>query len=211
MGNETITDLIGIERMESIQRNISPELKDKKTVLLHNLVRIYNYGVGREFIDIEALIDDFIVNGIKNEYQIEVIYYIILFDRDIKSASLEKIATFFLSNKKQINNFFYEEFVIKITAQIVRRFHTSGERLRFLPLVDRIYASLKDRNISHSILSYSKVYLSLALYYVECGRKEYVEYAKVCFLHYRNLSTSFSAFDKNLKAIQDEKEFLTTL
>lgn len=211
MGNETITDLLGIERMEALQGSISPDTHKKRSILIGNLTHIYSYGVNKEFLTTEEAIGDFICNGIKNEYQIEVIYYIILFDATIKNESLIHLIEFFLRNNKQIDNFFYKEFSIKIIAQITRRFHSSQERLTFFPLVEKIRVSLQEKDISHSILSYSKVYLSLALYYVECEGKEYTEYAKICFLHYKNLNIPLVGIDKNMRNAQDEKDFYTTL
>ena len=135
MGNETITDLVGMEKIELLQGTICGELYKKKETLLTNLTHIYSYGVGREILTTEEVINDFVCNGIKNEYQIEVIYYIILFDTHTKKESLISLMEFFLINH-QNNNFFYEEFVIKTIAQIVRRFHVSPERLEFLSLVE---------------------------------------------------------------------------
>lgn len=43
IGNETITDVVGIERTEVIQKGISRELYEKKLVLLRNFIHIYGY------------------------------------------------------------------------------------------------------------------------------------------------------------------------
>lgn len=94
-----------------------------------------------------------------------------------------------LKNNKQTSNFLYEKFIIKIIAQIIRKFHSSSRRLDFLPIIDRIRSSLKEKDISYSILSYSHIYLALALYYIDCRDDKYTEYAKICFLHYKNLTT----------------------
>lgn len=142
IGNETITDVVGIERTEVVQGGISPELYEKKILLLRNFVEIYNYGVNGNVRTTEEAIYDFMRNGIKNEYQIEAIYCIVLFDTTIKSESLMDLTEFFLNNKKQVSNFYYEQFVIKIIAQIVRIFHFSKNRLAFLPLIEKIRLSL---------------------------------------------------------------------
>lgn len=150
-------------------------------------------------------------SGIKNEFQIEALYYILLYGVDINETSLEKLIIFFLSNKKQLNNFFYEQSDIKIIAQTIKKLHVSKERLRFLPLIERIHASLSEKDISHSALSYSKIYLSLALYYIECEGEKYMEYAQRCFSRYKDLSAGLVDVERNTGKLQDEKHFYATL
>ena len=153
-------------------------------------------GIEEIFVDINC-------NGIQNEFQIEALHYLILYSDDIKESSLEKLMSFFLSNQNQSNKLFYEkyeEWGTKIIALIIRRFRSRIQPLQylqFLPLVEQMYASLKEKEVSHSVLNYSKLYLSLALFYIECSNKEYVENAQICFSRYRDLSAGFTDINKN--------------
>jgi hypothetical protein len=211
LGNQTIVELMGIERTELMSSNIPTKTSKNKSGLLDNLIHIYNHGREVVFSTREEVIFDFIQGGARNEFAIEVIYYIIRFDASVQDDSLVRLMEFFLDkNSTKINNFFYEEFVIKIISQIIRKFHSSSNSLIFLPLLEKVYPFLKEKNISHSVMSYSKVYLSLALYFIGCKNEPQSEDAKRYFFHYKNLSSSLGS-DKNLKNMQDEKVFFTTL
>lgn len=213
-GNRTVTKLIALEQIAMLPGSDAPELYAEKPELLDNLVAIYNYGTGRMCRDREQVVADCIGNGIhgeKSEYQIETIYNIMLFDDSLTNQSLARLMESLLDNKRQVNNSFYEEYVIKITAQIIRRLHASADRLLFLPLIEKVRVSLYGKNISHSVLSYSRVYLALARYYIGCGGEQNIEQAKRYFICYKDLSANFSQEDKNMGNILDEKEFYKIL
>lgn len=147
------------------------------------------------------------MKGIENDFQIEALYYLIL-HTDIEETVLEKLLMFFLSNDKQINNYLHTQFAIKIIAQIVRRFHVTDDFSRFLPSVEGIRVFLEKKDISpHVVLSYSKIYLSLALFYIKSSSEEYLEKAQTFFLHYRNLIINTN---KN-SYTEDEKYFYRIL
>ncbi|MDD5197358.1 MAG: GGDEF domain-containing protein [Candidatus Gracilibacteria bacterium] len=211
LGNNALTELIRIEQIEKLQGSISPELYEEKMKSLKGIIHIYSYAAEKKLETLEEIFMDIDRNGIKNEFQIEALYYLILYGVDIKETSLEKLMIFFLNNKKQVNNFFYEQSDIKIIAQTIKKFRASKERLRFLPLIKKIHASLKEGEISCSVLTYSRIYLSLALYYIECEGKEYMEYAQMCFSRYRDLSAGLVDTDRNPSKTQDEKYFYATL
>lgn len=209
LGNQTITELVGIERIGALSGSSPEEIQEKNIWFLRTLGHIYNQK--QEFNTTREVIDDFIQSSINNEYQIEVIYYIVLFDTNIPKESLIHLTNFLLSNTKQIKNFFYEEFLIKILAQIIRKFDSFSDYYHYISIVQSIHVAIKERNISHSILSYSKVYLSLALYYIRCKGDAHIESAKMCFLHYKNLNTPIIGIDKNPQNTQDENNFYIAL
>lgn len=120
---------------------------------------------------------------------------------------------FFLSDESQTHEFFYEQYEggSKIIALIIRKFHPSEEQhIQLLPLVEQVSFSLKEKEVSRSILNYSKVYLSLALFYIGCKGKEYIESAQICFGRYKDLSAGLIGINENFN-VQDEKEFLIAL
>ena len=215
--NNALRQLISISEIGKIQKYDSPELRAKKMKPLKDIIYIYNYAGNKKLEGIEEIFVDINCNGIQNEFQIEALHYLILYSDDIKESSLEKLMSFFLSNQNQSNKLFYEkyeEWGTKIIALIIRRFRSRIQPLQylqFLPLVEQMYASLKEKEVSHSVLNYSKLYLSLALFYIECSNKEYVENAQICFSRYRDLSAGFTDINKNSNNIWDEKDFLIAL
>ncbi len=71
--------------------------------------------------------------------------------------------------------------------------------------------ALENKNISDSVLSYSRVYLSLAIYYIECYDEQYLELAITCFLHYKNLVASPIRINEISNNTKDEKDFYVAL
>jgi len=124
---------------------------------------------------------------------------------DITNESLRKLMDFFLTHKIQIQNLFYEESIIKIITQLIKKTTVSGEYTSFLPFIEQIYTSLAVKNISHSVLSYAKIYLSLALSYIKSDDAESIQKAERCFLHYKNL------IDGNTDHIEEEDIFYNIL
>lgn len=211
IGNDAIAVLSGICQMEKFQKKIPEIVLNEKKTHLHNLTTIYNHGIVNKTSTTQEIVDDFVQGGIKNENQIEVIYYIVLFDNTISLTSLARLINFFLEKNKGVDNFFYEEFAIKIINQIIRKLHTSPGRLSFLPIIEKTYIALENKNISDSVLSYSRVYLSLALYYIECNDEQYLELAITCFLHYKNLIASPIRINEISNNTKDEKDFYVAL
>jgi hypothetical protein len=75
----------------------------------------------------------------------------------------------------------------------------------FLPNITAIYEAIMEKDISHSVLSYAKIYLVLALYFIKFEDEVSVKNAELCFLHYKNL------IDGNTRNIDDEKLFYQML
>ncbi|OIP54562.1 hypothetical protein AUK10_00630 [Candidatus Gracilibacteria bacterium CG2_30_37_12] len=205
MGNMTATDLRGLQQIEKVEGTLSPEEEKEKLQLIKNIILIYNFGVGKELLTTTEVINDFVNRGIDNEFQIEALHDIILHGMDITNESLRKLMDFFLTHKIQIQNLFYEESIIKIITQLIKKTTVSGEYTSFLPFIEQIYTSLAVKNISHSVLSYAKIYLSLALSYIKSDDAESIQKAERCFLHYKNL------IDGNTDHIEEEDIFYNIL
>lgn len=194
-----------------IQGSLSHADNEKKKQLLGNLIYIYNYATKKDFASVEEIFEDLYIHGIQNEIQIESLYNLILHGIDISEDSLKELLSFFLSSEKQINNFFHEQFTIKIIAQIVRKLCTCSNHSSLLPLIEKVHVFLKEKDVSHTILSYAKIYLSLALFYIKSTDDALIREAQICFLHYKNLSTQANHLPESLHYTQDEKLFYKTL
>lgn len=191
----------------------SSVLPQEKPELIQDLVYIYNYATKRKNHTLEEVINDFTQNGAdatENDFPIETIYNLISFADTIPDQSLTALMGVFLDENRKIKSHSYEEYVIKITAQIIRRLHLSNDSSTSSPLIKKIYDSLENKNISHSILNYSKVYLALAVYYIGSGDAAHIGLAKECFIHYKSLSTHLKDDNKNPKNAQDETYFYVT-
>lgn len=193
--NETVIRLRGIERIEKINEHLTSEEIQEKIKLLSALFGIYNDWLDVPLSDFssEGVIQNFMEGGIiKNEDQIETIYHIIHFDKQIKNTTLQGLLWFLFNillwankdeekDKKSINSF-YEASVIRIIEQIIRIF---SDRWEDIVWVDRLETYLTAKNISNSILNHSLIYLALALYYPDRD----MEKAQEFFFHYKNLRT----------------------
>lgn len=206
LGNNALAD--GIEKglVWALSTTVSP-VSEKDLGFLRSFVTVYNHGMKKTLETPEEVIDDFVQSGIQNEYQTESVYNIVLFDDSLSCETLLKLTKFLLENSDAS----YEELIVKITAQTIRRLRAFRENPGISLLVEGIYGPLEAKNISHSVLSYSKVYLALALYLIECTGKEYTDLAEKCFIHYKNLSAHIVSVEKNPKNVRDEQYFYTTV
>lgn len=104
-----------------------------------------------------------------------------------------------------MSNLFYEESIIKMITHIIRQSCDFQQHDVFLEVVDNVYNALALKDISHSVLSYAKIYLALALYYIQYSDIDSIQRAEKCFLHYSNL------IDGHNKNPQDEALFYRAL
>lgn len=204
-----------IEKKQSKEKQgcVSSELSKEKLMPMRDIISIYSYATGKQLETMEEIFADILRNGIENEFQIESLYYILFYGDNIKGEILEKLMGVFLETNDQDNKLFYEQYEwgIKIVALIMRKFSSAQERfIHSLPLAENIYSSLKGKEVSHSVLNYSKVYLSLALYYIKYKESGHMERAQICFSHYKDLSADFIGMNENL-ILQDEKNFYIAL
>lgn len=206
LGNTTIADFRGMEQIKIMEGDISREEKQEQLRLIDNVIHIYNYGVKKNLLTITEIIDDFVMYGILNEIQVESIYYIISYWDNIQDESLKKLMEFFLKKDNQIDNIFYEKLMIKITASVINKVNALKNYDSFLSFIENIFSFIENKDISQYILSYSKIYLSLALYYISYKEGIFEKKAETCFLHYNNLTNG-----TNNKDIVDEKRFYQAL
>ena len=159
--------------------------------------------MGNEFSSPQEVITDFIGQGIQNDFQIEALYSIVHNCEEISDELIKKLIQHLLDEKSS-DNPFYEEYSIKILASLIRRI-TKINTFGYYETMGKIFLSIRQRNISHSTLSFAKIYLALSLYFLKFEDDVAIKNAELCFLHYKNL------IDGNTRNIDDERLFYQML
>lgn len=210
--NIAIAELSWIQKMEQIWEDIPTDIVDRKAKYLSILCDVYSFCAGVTLFDGVSIIEHFVTHDTKQSHdELEAIYHIIRFDTETSDASLLRLMRFFQwqLDKKSNKNFLYEELMIKIIAHIIRKLHLSTERMSYMDSIESIRTSLEGKNISHSILSYSRVYLALALCYIDSEDTQ--EHGQNAFIHYQNLTTRDPILNKDIILSPDEYHFYKTL
>lgn len=162
--------------------SIAKNEKEFKLKLLNSL--LYNYHITSEdVLTHESIIDNFIIEGSNFcNTNLETIHNILLFSDDINDYKYINVAQI-LVNTNSIQNDYHEFFKLKIFDVIINYFinkkNTSEIKELFLKIYD--YVNI-NKTASHLLSVYSKIYLSLCLYYSYFAEeKELIEKGKTFY------------------------------
>lgn len=171
---------------------------------MDSMIGIYNNSTEHHFTSTQEVIDDFRKDKAQNDFQIEALYSIVHYTNELSDKLMRDLIEHFLQEKQSYNPF-YEEYSIKILTSLIRRITKIDASKLYASAMENIFSFIAQRNISHSTLSYAKVYLALGLYYIKYEDRAAIKAAQVCFLHYKDLNNG------NKYNTQDEEYFYKKL
>ncbi|MGB6327295.1 MAG: hypothetical protein WBF48_00085, partial [Halarcobacter sp.] len=176
-------------------------IDDFKNALLVNYLYIYNESTNDDFL---LIIEDFIKNPILNSLNMNMIHSIILFTKEIEEETLLKILKNLISTEKYKNDY-HEFYKLNICDLIINKFINNKNKSIDEKIVDDLVDYIETNKIASHLMSiYSKLYLSLSLYYSYYENYEEIEKSKFYYYNYliingkELLDNEYSNFNKNI-------------
>jgi GGDEF domain-containing protein len=144
---------------------LAQDVNEFKTKLLNSLVYNY-YTTSNEILTYTSIIDNFIIEGSSfSNTNLETIHNLLLFADDIDDYKYINIAQI-LVNTTSIQNDYHEFFKLKTFDVIINHFTEANNNSEINELFEKIYNYVTiNKTASHLLSAYSKIYLSLSLYY----------------------------------------------
>lgn len=138
-------------------------LDEFKEILLNNYLYIYDETkLDKNYF---FILNEFMNTQEFNSSNMELIYYIILFAEDIDNTLLVSLLQLMFSFEKYENDF-HEYYKLKVCDLIIQKLIQSKSKAIKETLYQEIIDYIEKNKIaSHLMPMYSKIYLSLALYY----------------------------------------------
>lgn len=164
------------------------EFKDK---LLDNFIYNYNFEDNHDNSakNHVKVIDDFISSG--NNYDphnLEIIHNILLFSDKIEDYKYLNIG-FILTESELLKNDYYEYFKLKTIDIIFNYFLRNSENEEFDTLMSEVFNYIDaNRNASHLLSVYSKLYLSMVQYYSKKDNELSINKAKEIYSIFININ-----------------------
>ncbi len=170
---------------------------DFKIILENNFVYIYNKSNKQDY-KTDEIIETFIKKDNFTNLDLEIIHSLVLFSSDLEDKILLNLVQKLIDLEK-FKNDYYEFYKIKICDVIINKFINKNNFDLPKELIENLIEYIEKNMISsHLITSYSKIYLTLSLYYSFFRNDENIEKSKL--LHYK-----YSAINSDIFL---EKEFL---
>ena len=176
-------------------------IDDFKNALLVNYLYIYNESSNDNFL---LIIEDFIKNPVLNSLNMNMIHSIILFTKEIEEETLLKILKNLISTEKYKNDY-HEFYKLNICDLIINKFINNKNKAIDEKIVDDLVDYIETNKIASHLMSiYSKLYLSLSLYYSYYENYEEIEKSKFYYYNYliingkELLDNEYSNFNKNI-------------
>lgn len=162
---------------------LSQEAADAERGWMHTLFCLYSEAAGCEktFSDANELVTDFVNRKGHDEFMIETVHHLALFC-DLSADTLCRIATKLISDN-QYSNAFHEEFKIKLFSIILEKLRLAerSERAGRVANWIREYAR-KNEKASGLVMSFSQLYISLAVFLSSLGTESDKQAAMECYL-----------------------------
>lgn len=173
---------------ETIVHTYVPKFKtitEFKNHLINNYIFIYSSNCED---DIFLIIDDFFNSKNFDNSTIQIVYAITLYSTQIKNETLINIIKKFLSMEK-FDNDYLEFYKINICDVIINKFIRQNSFVLDEQLA-RIIVDYVNKNsvASHLISVYTKIFLSLSLYYSYSNDLKAIELSKNYFAIYKNIN-----------------------
>ena len=189
---------------------IAQNLKDFKIDLLNSLLVQYQLNQKNlKRLDYHLMIDDFIFSQQNtNNTNLEIIYKLLYFADDIVLYKYYHIVQI-LTEHKPIKNDYHEFFKLEIFDLTIIKSINSKHTIELEEVLNKIYDYINNYKIASHLLSvYSKIYLSLCLYYstnqnnLEKAKKFYATFIQINGI--KTLENEYN--DLNLKILNNIKD-----
>ena len=168
--------------IEHIQIPKLNDVQDFKTHLLNNYIYIYNKELDTN--DFLYMIDEFIENPDFNSSNMHIIHSLVLFASNINDEKLLKILEILIKLDK-FKNDYHEFYKLNVCDVIINRFVYSQNQIMSKGLVEGIVEYVETNKIASHLMSiYSKIYLSLSLYYSYDSDFKSIELSKLYYFSY---------------------------
>ncbi|PLY06020.1 MAG: hypothetical protein C0625_10895 [Arcobacter sp.] len=140
-------------------------MKDFREKLLENYKYLYSDSNNTDFTTYSDPIDFFIQLDVVSNVDIIIIHNIVLYSDYIEKSKLDLLIRSLLS-KNKFDNDYYEFYKLKIIDRIIQRYISLKISTKDNTLIEEIIRYIEKNNlVSHLMSMYSKIYLSLSLYY----------------------------------------------
>ncbi|NQY92760.1 MAG: GGDEF domain-containing protein [Campylobacteraceae bacterium] len=178
-----------------IQHKTVDTLESFRKKLLNSLVLTYlpYHHTSATKLTYTEVIDNFIFAGEEFEPQnLETIHNILLFSRDIEEHKYLQISSI-LSNCEPVKNDYYQFFCVKILDVIVNKFIHKKPSENIDEFFQEIFQYVEANKTASQLLGvFSKIYLSLALYYSKIFTKKTITKAKSYYSTFKNINGNIS-------------------
>jgi len=175
-----------LELYESEINHVKKQNFDSIDDFKKSLLQNYNYIYAKEststcYLDI---IDEFIENPTFNSSNMNIIHSLIPFCSDIEEEKLLKILKFLITLEK-FKNDYHEFYKLNICDVIINKFIYSKNYILEKDFVEEIVKYIEFNKIASHLMSiYSKIYLSLSLYYSYFEDYKSNEMSKLYYFNY---------------------------
>ncbi len=180
-----------------------------RTLLLNNFAYLYTKPFDEVSFQYKAdsVINDFILQGNNLNYDnLELIHHILTFSKKIAQKDLLAIGVI-LTDSKKINNDTLEFFKLKIMDIILGRFINKETDLNMDEFIVKLVNYIeKNKLASHLISMYSKLYLSISLYYSYLHTPKTIEHSKKFYYIFVE-TNGLTIFEKDYKFIFEELQY----
>lgn len=158
-----------------------------KKSLLNNFVYIYNDAL--EETSHEIILDDFINTKEFNSHNMHILNSIIQFSSTIAEEKYIKVLEI-LMNMEKLSNDYHEFYKLNICDIIINKFIHNKSALFTKDIIHSIVQYVEKNKIaSHLMAIYSKIYLSLSLYYSYFKEYEDIEISKLYYFNFIAINT----------------------
>lgn len=175
-------------------------LNDFKINLLENYNYIYTQNNENNYLNI---LDNFIEEPHFDSSNMHVIHSIVLFSKDVKDEKLLAILEY-LVNLEKFKNDYHEFYKLNVCDVIINKFTKSNTQILTKDHISKIISYIEENKLASHLMSiYSKVYLSLSLYFSTFEDIESLEMSKLYYFNYVSINGK-DLLDNEYSSIKNE-------
>ena len=161
-------------------------IEEFRTELLKNYTYIYDKTIKND--DYLFLIDEFIENPNFNSSNMHILHSLILFSSFIDDEKLLKVIEILISLDK-FKNDYHEFYKLNVCDVIINRFTYEQNQMLKEELIDKIINYIEENKIASHLMSiYSKIYLSLSLYFSYFDDYKSLDKSKLFYFNYVSIN-----------------------
>ena len=181
-------DIISLYNEELIHNKLPTlnSVDELKTEILKNYNFIYGKNINSD--NYLFVIDDFLENPDFNSSNMHILHSLVLFSSYIEDKKLLKILKTLIAMDK-FKNDYHEFYKLNVCDVIINRFTYDQNQLLNNDLINEIISYIEKNKIASHLMSiYSKIYLSLSLYYSFYDDYKSIEKSKLFYFNYVSIN-----------------------